>query len=99
MSISSRRITADELFDRPDDGRHYELIAGELSMMVPPGFEQGAILSLLATELTAYVKDHQLGIVVSGDVGFLVALDPDTVLAPDIAFVRQSRISVQGIVK
>ena len=83
--------TADELLRAGDIGR-CELIAGELRMMMAPGFEHGRVTVNLATPLTLHVKSHALGTVVAAETGFLLARDPDTVRAPDIAFVRSERI-------
>jgi len=40
-----------------------------------------------------------LGVVFSADTGFKIAADPDTVRAPDVAFVRRERIPASGIPK
>jgi len=83
--------TADELLRAGDIGR-CELIAGELRMMMAPGFEHGRVTVNLATPITLHVKSHAIGTVVAAETGFLLARDPDTVRAPDIAFVRSERI-------
>ena len=37
------------------------------------------------------MRRHELGIVLAQDTGFKIASDPDTVRAPDVAFVGQER--------
>ncbi len=39
-----------------------------------------------------HVEEHNLGIVLFGDPGFTIESNPDTVVAPDIAFVGRARI-------
>ena len=45
----------------------------------------------LGSRVVEYVFDHDLGDVYS-DAGWILEADPDTVLAPDIAFVRKARL-------
>ncbi len=99
MSTAAKIITADQLFRMPDDGFRYELWEGELRQMTPAGFQHGAIASSLASHLSQYVVAHQLGLITAAETGFLISRDPDTVLAPDIGFVRQTRLREIGIPK
>jgi Uma2 family endonuclease len=86
-------VTAEQLLYMPDDGFRYELIAGELKKMSPAGWKHGLIAGRLHGWLGRYVEEHKLGAVLEGDTGFLLASDPDTVRAPDIAFIRRDRLS------
>ncbi len=49
--------------------------------------------------LDNHVSAHRLGVVCAAETGFLLAQNPDTVRAPDIAFVRRERIEKAGEVK
>lgn len=89
-------MTADELFHVPDDGMRRELIAGVVRVMEPPGFGHGMVATRIASLLDAYVREHQLGVALASEVGFILASDPDTVRAPDVAFVRQERYEAIG---
>jgi Uma2 family endonuclease len=89
-------VTADDLLRVPDDGYRYELVKGELRKMPPAGFEHGAIGINLSAPLAQHVKSVGLGVVCGAETGFILATDPDTVLAPDIGFVRQERIVASG---
>ena len=51
----------------------------------------------LATPLAQHVKMHGLGVVCGAETGFRLASDPDTVLAPDIGFVRRDRLPASGL--
>ena len=91
MAITRTPLTAEALLRLPDDGQRHELIAGELRTMPPPGEEHGSIEALCTIALGQYVHAHRLGRVLSGEPGFLLASDPDTVRAPDVAFISRER--------
>jgi Uma2 family endonuclease len=97
MSIALRTMTADELLRMPEDGYRYELIEGELYQMAPPGSQHGFIGNNLSWRLSQYVESNKLGTVMAAETGFLIAHDPDTVRAPDIAFVSQEQLARCGI--
>jgi Uma2 family endonuclease len=87
-------MTAEDLWNLGDSGNcRRELIRGELHEMPPTGEEHGGLLLRLGGRLEAYVHQNQLGKAVGGDPGFILSRDPDLVLAPDIAFVRASRLA------
>ena len=90
MVAETRLMTADELFRLPDDGMRHELVRGELLTMTPPGGEHGDIASILDGSLGVFVRRHRLGRVFL-ETGFLLTTDPDTVRAPDVAFVSRAR--------
>jgi Uma2 family endonuclease len=98
-TTTTQQVTADELLSMPKDGFRYELVKGELIKMSPAGSEHGAIIMNLAAPLTMFVKANQLGVVFGAETGFKIATGPDTVRAPDIAFVRRERIPESGIPK
>ena len=89
-------MTADELLRMPDDGFRYELVRGELLRMSPTGDEHGDITMALASPLHQYVKSRDLGKVYAAETGFKLESDPDTVRAPDIAFVSKKRFQETG---
>ena len=86
-------MTADELLRMPHDGYRRELVAGELKTMTPTGFEHGEVILRLGGLLDAFVRQHGLGRVAGGDPGFVLTRDPDTVRAPDVAFIRKERLA------
>ena len=87
-------LTAEDLLRLSAEGGHYELIAGELRTMSPSGEAHGGIAATFTTYLNVHVMAQRLGRVFAAETGFLVATDPDTVLAPDVAFVRAERLGV-----
>ena len=93
---AGRTMTAEELFRLPDDGWRHALVRGELQRMTPAGFRHGAVIMNVAVPLGHHVKTHRLGVVCGAETGFVLARRPDTVLAPDIAFVRGERVAATG---
>jgi len=92
-------MTADELLQLPRGRFRYELVKGELRTMSPAGSEHGAIVVNLTVLLGQHVKANSLGIVFGAETGFKIAENPDTVLAPDVAFISRERIPESGIPK
>ncbi len=87
-------VTAEELLRLSAEGGRYELVAGELRTMSPSGGEHRGIAATFTTYLNMHVRAQRLGWVFAAETGFLVTTDPDTVLAPDVAFVRAERLGV-----
>lgn len=90
-------VTADELLHLPSGEFRYELIKGEVRQMTPAGFYHGRIGMKLAGPLNQFVEAHNLGVVCLAETGFRIAQNPDTVRAPDIAFVLRERIPESGL--
>ena len=96
MSIASppesRVYTADDLLNMPEDWR-FELIRGELiPMPPPPGGEHGALTNDLSGLATAFALQNNLGQGFAAETGFLISTDPDSVIAPDWAFITRERL-------
>ncbi|MDQ3817352.1 MAG: Uma2 family endonuclease [Acidobacteriota bacterium] len=99
MTTTTQLMTADELLRLPRGRFRYELVKGELITMSPAGSEHGAIVVNLTLLLGQHVKANKLGIVFGAETGFKIAENPDTVLAPDVAFISIGRIPASGIPK
>ena len=98
VTIDDRTFTADELFVLSSGtSNKYELQKGILTIMSPAGSEHGALAMKLGARLSVYAEDKDLGVVVAAETGFRLASNPDTVLAPDAAFVAKDRIAQQGL--
>ena len=52
------------------------------------------MLSRIGTRLFTFVEQHELGQVTFAEAGFLLEEAPDSVVAPDVAFVRQDRLHI-----
>lgn len=66
-------------------------------MMSPAGFNHGGIAGNIGLALGAFVKPRALGMVATAEPGFQIAHEPDTVRAPDVAYVRAERIPSGGV--
>jgi Uma2 family endonuclease len=95
----TKPVTADELLAMPDDGYRYELVKGELRKMAPTGHKHGIVTMDVAGPLHQHVRENNLGAVYGAETGFVITQNPDTVRAPDVAFVRRERIERAGNVK
>jgi Uma2 family endonuclease len=93
MSTSTQQITADELLLMPDNGMRRELVAGELREMAPSGQEHGCVAMIFSIPLGAFIEEKKLGNSYAAETGFHLARGPDTVRAPDFAFVSCERLA------
>ena len=91
MAITPGLMTADDLLRLPDDGLRHELVRGELRTMAPTGSEHGDHTSVFDGSLGVFVRSNKLGRVLVGEPGFILTTNPDTVRAPDVAFLRNDR--------
>jgi Uma2 family endonuclease len=96
VAFSASVTTAEQLARLPDDDCRYELVQGRLRRMSPVGGVHGVVVVRLAAAMAAWVAEHGLGLVMT-ETGFVLTRDPDTVRAPDLAFVRASRIPTTGV--
>jgi len=96
MSSATELLTADDLLRQPHDGHRYELVKGELLRMPPAGNIHGKRTMRLGWRLAQHVEANDLGIVFAAETGFRLASDPDTVRAPDVAFVIKTRVEDVG---
>lgn len=85
-------MTAEELLQVSIPGKRVELVRGVLVVREPTGLPHGRIMLNLARRFAEYVETNGLGQVYVGDTGFALARGPDTVRAPDIAFIRRERV-------
>lgn len=86
-------FTVDDLAALPDDAWHYELVEGRLVRLSPTGWKHGRIVTTLILALGPFAEKRCLGQVIPAETGFVIspAGGPDTVLAPDLAFVCAGR--------
>ena len=91
MTLQPQIYTADDLERMPEDGWRYELVRGELRRAPLGEHEHGRIGGTVAGTLGYYIIQHKLGTAFSAGTGFVLARNPDTVGAPDMAFVARER--------
>lgn len=96
MTVETKPVTAGELLRMPDDGFRYELVRGELRQMTPAGSAHGFIAARLLGSLQRHVDANNLGRTYAAETGFKISSEPDTVRAPDAAFVSRERVEQAG---
>lgn len=89
--VTTATMTAEQILEMPDDGNRHELIEGELTTMAPAGARHGRVIARITILLGRYVDEHRLGSIFGAETGFLLARNPDTVRAPDVAYVASER--------
>jgi Uma2 family endonuclease len=94
--VTTRLLTAEDLYQLGPDAP-YELIEGGLvEVMSPQGRVHGRVLANLTHFLNQEIRARHSGELLVGDVGFILARNPDTVLGPDLAYVRTERLANAG---
>jgi Uma2 family endonuclease len=88
-------VTADEFYELAR-GRRAELIGGKVIWMTPAGGEHGTYAGTLHILLGVYVRANRLGRICAAETGFYISRDPDTVRAPDVAFVSNEKLAGIG---
>ncbi len=84
-------VTAHELEALGKPEPDVELVRGELVPVTPAGMEQGRLAGRIAVKLGVYAEPRRLGSVYVAETGFRLFQDPDTVRAPDVAFISAER--------
>lgn len=95
MATVEKTMSADEYLALGDIGPS-ALIQGELILMSPSGYNHGCIASYIDWALRNFLRTNKLGRASTAEAGFLISRNPDTVRAPDVAFVRAERIPPGG---
>jgi Uma2 family endonuclease len=87
-------MTAEELLHLNLPDRRTELVQGKLVVREPAGYHHGDVSMRLAAAIAPYVYAHDLGRAFAAETGFTIARNPDTVRAPDVAFISHERLPV-----
>jgi Uma2 family endonuclease len=85
-------MTAEELLRLNLPDKRTELIRGRLVVRDPGGARHGAVAMRLGYRIMAHVEAHDLGRVYAAETGFKIESAPDTVRAPDVAFIAKHRV-------
>lgn len=85
--------TADDLSRFDEAGKTAELVRGVLVVREPPFTIHGVRSARLIVRMGTFVEREGLGAVFAQDTGFQIERDPDTVRAPDVAFVARERLA------
>jgi Uma2 family endonuclease len=85
-------LTAEEFARRPDPGYPEELVKGRIVAMPPPGFRHCEVCAQAVFLLKSFLRESDLGRVLSNDGGVITERGPDSVRGPDISFYRYERL-------
>ncbi len=88
IDIETQLLTAEQLATASVDGP-CELIEGRVHRMSPAGRRHGEVAGRIHRLLVLHDAD---GAVLSAETGYRLARDPDTVRAPDVAFVSEATL-------
>lgn len=85
-------MTADELLRLNLPDKRTELVKGVLVVREPAGYRHGDVTTKLTMAIAGFVHPRKLGDVLAAETGFKLFTNPDTVRAPDVAFVHRDRL-------
>jgi Uma2 family endonuclease len=89
---SSVRLTWEDYLLFPDDGRRYEIIAGECFGTPAPDVRHQLVSGNLQGALWSFLQQHRLGTVLAAPSD--VVLDESDIVQPDLLFVSRERESI-----
>ena len=95
--LTQTLMTAEQFWLLPDNGQRRELVKGEVAMVAPAGGGHGQVAMQLSWRLAAHVETRKLGKVLAAETGFVLSRNPDTVRAPDCAFISSERMPAGGL--
>ena len=94
MTTQQKLVTADELLAMAQrgEGKRYELVRGVLIKKVSTGDPHASAVSRIDYALTHYAEINDFGETRAGEPGYRLEFAPDTVRAPDVAWIAPGRI-------
>ena len=92
VAVAPKLITADELLLMPRNGQRYELLRGVVVYKMPTGDPHGDTVSHIHRALSNYAAEMDYGVLRVGEPGYRLEREPDTVRAPDVAWIAPGRI-------
>ena len=87
------------LSQQSDRWKTSELWEGVLKVGESSGLEASGVGIELVVQLAGYVRAHNLGRIFGENAGYVLARNPDTVLAPDVSFLRRERILYKAMLR
>jgi Uma2 family endonuclease len=85
-------LSAEELLELNLPNKRTELVRGIVMVREPAGYQHGEVAARLILAIGNYVEARSLGRVFAAETGFTLARKPDTVRAPDVAFISSERL-------
>ena len=91
-TTTPKPLTVEDLYSMDSGVVEHELARGALIEMPPSGFESSEVSLSLGAEIRSFARLHNLGRVSGEQGGYILSRNPDTVLVPDVGFVRSDRL-------
>ena len=91
MATTTRLLTAEDLMRMPTD-EPWELWEGELRKVPGAGIDASDLAHWIGVLLSLFVRPRRLGVVTGADGTFILERDPQTIVVPDVAFIRWARL-------
>jgi Uma2 family endonuclease len=85
-------LTAEEFANRPDPGHPEELVQGRVVAMPVPDRRHGSVCGEVGRILGNFVKERELGRVLTNDSGVITERGPDTVRGADVSYYSYARL-------
>jgi Uma2 family endonuclease len=92
MATAEQLMTIEEYAKLPDNGRPTELVRGRVVDTNVPQSRHGVVCVNVCAILRQFVKQHNLGRVLSNDAGVITERDPDTLRGADVSYFSYSRL-------
>lgn len=86
-------VTVADLEAMGDAAERFELFEGKLVPSPSHGMRDAGVVSDLNLDLAVYIRNERLGVSFGPNTGFILGLNPDSVLGPDFAFVAKERLA------
>jgi Uma2 family endonuclease len=91
MATTTKLYTGEDLLRMPTD-EPWEIWEGELRKVPGSGLEASEIAGDIFTLIRPFVRANKLGVLATADGTFYLAHSPDTIVVPDVAFIRWDRL-------
>ena len=86
-------VTADELWEMPEvPGKILELVDGEVVELPGAGVLHNLIVNRAGELLRPFVRERDLGLVLTDGTGCVLRRSPDRVIVPDVFFISWERL-------
>jgi Uma2 family endonuclease len=97
MSTEATLISVEEFWRLSGNDKPCELVKGKVFDLEFSGFLEGRTTATIAFLLSGHIRRNGLGEVFAAGTGFIISREPDTVRAPDVAFVSKDTLPPGGV--
>ncbi len=94
--VMTAAVTVEEFMALPDDGRHLELVRGEVRDVAPSFAVAAVVGSNVMKALILHVHPRKLGRVFMDNATFVLLPHRHSARSPDVGFVRADRLPPEG---